>query len=178
MYRFYLALAMLFVGSPSNGTPVSNASAYRFLVRYEGICSTPYRDGNGWAVGVGHRLTGHRLSYYTQEDIHTFFAWDLAISRRACRTGIFDFDSLPIDVQLVAISIAFSTGPSGFQKFIQFRAALSSRNYELAAREIKDSLWCAQVGKIRSENAIKCLVHAGFSMQKTFSTRGVYESSK
>lgn len=157
--RFTLfATAFALVSFSSSAAPVSHRDALAYLSRYEGVRYVPYRDGASyWAVGIGHQLQGARKARYTPSEVHAFFTSDLHVARAACRRGITRFDGLPENAQLIAISVAFGVGPTGFQRFTRFRAALSQRRFKIAALELERSLWSAQVGRTRSHHAIRVL---------------------
>jgi hypothetical protein len=154
-----LLLALL-CAATAYAAPVSTDHAYADLVRWEGHKLVPYRDQDGWSVGVGHALTMHGEPVkrsYTRAEVYQLFLHDFAVSKEVCRAGIRDFDRLPEDVQLVALGLAWGVGPTGFMRFRSFRLALSYRAYEAAVTELATSRWARQVSAARLNAAIHVL---------------------
>lgn len=133
------------------------------MVRWEGYRLSPYRDGSGYAVGIGHNLTAHgeEVRTYTAAEVEAFFKSDIQWAIAACRNGIDNFDDLPDDVQIVCISVAFTVGRTGFQRFKDFRLAMSYRAYNAAATELRLSKWAAQVSPSRRDHHIDVLLRKG-----------------
>lgn len=130
------------------------------LIRWEGYRTQPYRDGNHWSVGVGHNLTAHRqpARSYNRLEIEQFFLSDLEWAQRAARRGVRDFDLLPDDVQVIVLSLIWSVGGAGFQRFHDFRTALHARSWRRAASELRRSLWARQVAPGRLSNHVNVLL--------------------
>lgn len=137
------------------------SSDYRkFLIKYEGCIYSPIYNTNEIKVGIGHNLinsTEAIKQYYRPREIDMFFMQDLEVSIKAARKNIYHFDFLPMNAKLVIISIIFTTGPAGFAKFSHFNLAISKRDYRLAAMELRNSKWFAQVGKRRAEEHFEML---------------------
>ncbi len=144
----------------SHAAPVTVGVAWGYLLPIEGYKTHPYKDGLSTSVGVGHCLTcrGETVKEtYSASEIRAFFIRDFAVSQEVARHGIKDFDNLPQDVQLVAIGLAFSVGPTGFMRFRMFRLAMSQRAYMAAATELADSKWYQQVSPRRARAAYNTL---------------------
>jgi lysozyme len=131
-----------------------------YLVSVEGYRQAPYRDQNHWAVGVGHNLSSHKqpVRTYSRAQIDSFYQDDLAITLRAARGGVRDFDTLPLSARQVVVGLIWTTGPAGFRGFTRFRQALSTRDYHDAARELRASKWWTQVGQARARRAYEALM--------------------
>ncbi len=140
--------------------PLGTDRAYAEMVRWEGHRLIPYRDQDGWSVGVGHALTMHGEPVkraYSRTEVRQLFLRDLAVSLEACRSGVKNFDSLPEDVQLIALSVAWTCGPTGFRQFKDFRFALSHRTYYAAATTLYLSRWYRQVAPSRANWCVTTL---------------------
>ncbi len=130
----------------------------QFLVTWEGYTTrVVIRDNGERVVGVGHNLRypaplDPRKSTYTKEELDTAFAHDLKIATAACQRHIPNFDTLPIDARLVALSLAWTVGPTGLEQFRDFRAALGRRDYRTAAIALEKSEWARQVGMRRAND--------------------------
>ena len=163
MIKRFLAIFLLSVLA-ATAAPITYAEARDYLVQWEGYRTTPYRDGPGYSVGIGHSLTANGeipRARYTAVQIERYFAADLSWALDACRAGIRDFDELPKRVQLVALSVAFTTGRTGFHRFSGFRRALSWRAYEAAAAELSHSFWRNQVSASRFNHSISVIRRKG-----------------
>lgn len=157
-------LAMLVAVIPLAGhsAPVKDADVLAVMKLSEGYRLVPYADGprGTYSVGVGHNLTAHRepvLARYTEPEVLALFAKDLANARRICRKGVEDFDGLPEAVQLVALHVAWSCGPTGFMRFKDLRRSLSYRAYNAAAVSLRQSKWARQVSAARANHLISVL---------------------
>lgn len=153
--RLFLFLSLL---SPAFAAP-SPARIRAELVKWEGYRLVPYRDGAHWSVGIGHNLTVNRqpARRYSPAEVERFFLADVSWALDACRKGISDFDDLPEQVQLVCISVAFGVGRTGFDRFRNFRLAMSYRAYDSAASELRLSKWATQVSPARRDHHIRVL---------------------
>lgn len=124
------------------------------LVHWEGRRNRPYRDGEGWSVGVGHSLTMNRESAiwsrpYTELEVERMLVADLSWALDAARKGVDDFDSLPIEVRRITVGIAFTVGRTGFERFVDLRRSLSRRAFDAAATSLLFSRWRTQVSRER-----------------------------
>lgn len=130
------------------------------LTRWEGHRLVPYKDGDGFSVGVGHSLTRHGepvRRVYTRAEVYQLFLRDLAVSIEVARAGVRDFDDLPDEVQLVVLNVVWSVGPTGFMRFKDLRFDLSHRLFDAAATELGVSRWHSQVSAARADWAINTL---------------------
>jgi len=114
------------------------------LIRDEDNKQFVYADSVGVpTIGVGRNLLAKGLSALEREfllhnDIaeHTLEIWQ----------------NIPWASQLdevrleVLINMSFNLGTAGLMKFAKFLAALKAKQYDVAAREMLDSKWAAQVG--------------------------------
>ena len=114
-------------------------SFHAYIAKWEGCIHTPSHD----TVGIGHK--GAHGLYYTDADIERLYSQDYAVALRACRYCVRGFDSLPRDARWVALSLAWSVGPTGLSRFAHFCAALSEHRYDDAATELLNSKWAEQV---------------------------------
>lgn len=112
------------------------------LRRDEGVRAKAYQDTQGvWTVGVGHNLS-QPLSV---DAINQILADDVQTAETACL-------ALPIWGDLsparkgVLLNLCFNIGFTGLMQFRKMYAALEQRDYALAARELLDSRYAAQVG--------------------------------
>lgn len=157
--RFLIALILLWTFTAAlRGQTVEQACAY--LIQYEGKTSTVVTRRNGErVVGIGHNVAFDRVvkDRYTDWEVERLFVRDFVIAIGACRRGVRDFDRLPLEVRLACVSIAFSVGPTGFQRFVNLRRALSVRWWEGAMVELADSRWRVQVQPARFNRALAAL---------------------
>lgn len=153
-------LLFLLCVAPAVASP-TDAAYLAYLTKVEGYCTVPYQSAGDWHVGIGHDLSAHgehpRASY-TAAEIKHLFQHDLVIAIMTCRDGVRDFDSLPNDVQLVTVGLAFNCGPLGFRRWTGFRFALGHRAFNAAASEVGQSLWARQVGASRFNGVIHVLL--------------------
>lgn len=125
------------------------------LRAHEGYRTSPYQEANGsWVVGIGHSLTANRQvpkHSYTQAEISAFYASDLRIALSAARRSVEGFDGLPEGVRIALVHIAWTCGPTGLHRWVNLRRTLRYHAYDLAAAELRSSLWARQVSPKRLE---------------------------
>lgn len=160
----FIALILLLLCAVAlRGAPVGLPQIREHLTFWEGYRLTPYRDGpsGGYSVGVGHSLSANAERVkprYTALEVERMLLKDISTALDTCRGGIERFDDLPERAQLVAISVAFGVGKTGFQRFSTFRRALSARDYPAAARALRRSKWARDVGRTRAEHHVEVLL--------------------
>ena len=113
------------------------------LIQYEGLRLKPYLDSVGkltWGIGWNIEDTELReieAVFRADNDIEYFHDW----LQRSFRW----FSVLDETRQIVLINMAFNLGTQRFITFKKLIAALNSQDYEVAALEMLDSKWAAQV---------------------------------
>lgn len=155
-----LIVILLCLATRLAATPLTTDRALLEMTRWEGHKLRPYRDADGWSVGVGHALTRHgepvkRL--YSRAEVYQLFLHDLAVSLEICRSGVRGFDDLPTEVQLVCVNLAWTCGPAGFMAFRDLRFSLSHRAYDAATTALYLSQWYRTQPAARANWAIHVL---------------------
>lgn len=120
------------------------------LIVDEGYRGSVYRDTIGMlTVGIGHLvLPSDNLTYGQYVDnkrVMDMFEHDIVHAGIGCRALVKDFDTLPDDVQGVLVNMCFNLGAPRLKDFKKFLAAVSERDFQKAAQEMKDSIWYKQV---------------------------------
>jgi lysozyme len=133
------------------------------ILKHEGLRLLPYDDATGKAVtpatplqgkltiGVGRNLTDVGISH---AEAMRLLKTDLQQAENKAHQYKF-FQGLSKSRQAVVVSMVFNIGSIG--SFVKFRAALSVKDYALAAEEMLDSAWHRQVGK-RAEDLARIMV--------------------
>lgn len=112
---------------------------------HEAVRYLPYRDSeNILTIGIGHNLEAKPLP---RKVVDLLFEYDLydAYSDAARWLGWKTYDNLSEVRKLVVIDMVFNLGYGKLLGFKKFRQALIDGDYEEAAEQMKDSLWCKQV---------------------------------
>lgn len=110
----------------------------------EAVRQFPYRcSANKLTIGVGRNLDDKGLS---MDEVEYLLANDIANTLRDCERLDYwkDLDSVRA---LVVADMVFNLGLSRFLQFKKLNAALTLKDYTLAATEMKDSRWYNQVGR-------------------------------
>lgn len=144
-----------------------------FIEPFEGRRHRAYRDSRGnMTVGVGFNLdregaaadlkkllpgVGYRALRrgdvaLTDAQIDTLLRYDARRAIDTARRQITEFDSLPLDAQLIVVDMTFNTG--SLHKWRRFRAALGRQDYAAAADSMHRSLWRRQTGR-RAQHLIE-----------------------
>ena len=126
------------------------------LIKEEGLSLSCYKDSLGnWTVGVGHLLKSP-CETITLEYAGKLLKEDINIAVNSLRKNVPVFSELDEVRQYVLISMCFNLGINRLLSFKKMLLALESKNYEVAAKEMKDSLWYRQV-KGRAEKLINLM---------------------
>ena len=112
------------------------------IQEHEGFRPKPYWDpiGEKWTIGYG-------FTYMTKEEAHITLHIRLHHIHQELNTRIHFFWRLPTNVQEVLVEMAFQMGVDGLLGFKKMLKHLEAGNYEMAAKEIKDSKLYQQVPK-------------------------------
>ena len=122
------------------------------LKRDEGFRQHPYTCTAGkTTIAYGRNLTDNGITeseglYLLQNDVSDC---DEDLSRL-----MLSYENFPHDIQIVLVNMRYNLGYSGFRSFKNMIAAFNARDYNRAAKEMKDSKWYNQVRQ-RAERLIK-----------------------
>lgn len=126
------------------------------LIKEEGLSLSCYKDTLGnYTIGVGHLLKSP-CETITLEYAGKLLKEDINIAINSLRKNVPVFSELDEVRQYVLVSMAFNLGIKRLLSFKKMLLALESKNYEVAAKEMKDSLWYRQV-KGRAEKLINLM---------------------
>lgn len=140
------------------------------LIIDEGIKLRIYFDTKGKpTMGIGHLITKNDPENYQVERlmrkeigkatislkrVEELYEKDMAICLKNCHKVFPDFEEMVDELKQIIANMMFNMGlgrpksdpdPCGFLSMEKFIDAVKKRNYEEAAKEMKDSLWCKQV---------------------------------
>lgn len=135
---------------------------YSFIKSSEGIKYSIYKDSRGNpTVGIGHLIapSDQIKKVYTEKEIQAFFNKDCGAAIKIARDTFPNFDSLPDNIKEILVSLSFNLGRGGINKFKNFKAAITNKDYKRAAKELKDSAWHKQVG-LRGKKYVSILNNA------------------
>lgn len=114
------------------------------LIEHEGWKDRPYRCPAGkLTIGVGHNLDDRGLS---DAAIDFILAEDVAEAEAGAKRLYPKFVDMNENRQAALVELVFNLGEAKLREFVRANAAINSENWELAAQELKDSLWYKQVG--------------------------------
>ena len=82
----------------------------------------------------------------TDQQVEDIFQIQLNDAIRDSQAQFLEFDSYPDAVQAVIVDMEFNLGAEKYAEFVDTIAAIKDRNWIKAAAEMRDSLWCGQVG--------------------------------
>ena len=92
-------------------------------------------------IGWGRNLDANGLS---DEEAEILLNNDMRTAERACRSLIFNFETLDPVRQAVLIEMAFNIGSTKLAKFTKMLKALRQHDYLNCSSEMKDSDWYIQ----------------------------------
>lgn len=162
--------------SQKNRDNINYTKLYEMIARHEGVKNEAYFDTKGiLTIGAGfnlkradakEKITSLGLDYHnvcnkkqrlSNEQIYRLMKKDVetAISDAKNYVGK-SWDSLNPKAQEVLIDMSYNLGSPRLSKFKKLRAALINRNYQEAAKEMKNSKWYSDVGN-RSRELISIM---------------------
>src|SRR5262245_60682968 len=128
---------------------MDRAALRKELVRDEGYSQTAYRDSEGfWTIGIGHYLgTEKRILTLTSREVEAFYEADGADAGSAV-LDLFPAITFAADARYRAlVNMAFNLGQRRLSRFKRFIAAVNEPVWSVAAAEMMNSKWAAQVGQ-------------------------------
>ncbi|HYF56553.1 MAG TPA: glycoside hydrolase family protein [Salinarimonas sp.] len=121
------------------------------LIRHEGLRLKPYRDTEGkLTVGVGRNLDDRGIS---ESEALYLLANDIAIAEKDLDRNAPWWRQLSGPRRQALLNMVFNLGWPRLSGFRSMLAALQTGDYEVAAKEMLDSKWAAQVGNRAKELA-------------------------
>jgi len=143
---------------------MNREKVYEQLKIDEGVKYEIYEDHLGLPTfGIGHLILdsdpeegmpiGTEVS---EERVKLCFENDLDVAISECTRLYDNWKELPSEVQEILVNMMFNLGRPRLAKFKNFNKAISSRNWQVASIEGRDSLWYRQVTN-RAERLMKRL---------------------
>lgn len=143
---------------------MNRENVYEQLKIDEGVKYEIYEDHLGLPTfGIGHLILdsdpeegmpiGTEVS---EERVKLCFENDLDVAISECTILYDNWKELPGEVQEILVNMMFNLGRPRLTKFKKFNKAISSRNWQVASIEGRDSLWYRQVTN-RAERLMKRL---------------------
>ena len=115
------------------------------IKQHEGFRGKPYRCTAGkLTIGYGRNIEDNGI---TEAEASFLLDNDLKRCEAECRQAFSWFDNLDDIRRGVIVEMDFNLGIKKFKGFRKMLAACEKQDYELAAREMLDSLWARQVGQ-------------------------------
>ena len=122
------------------------------LAADEGCKLEIYLDHLGYpTVGIGHLITEDDELYgfevgseVSQEHVDELFHADVQRTLRDCEFLYSDFNDLPEEAQLIIANMCFQLGRPRLSGFKKMKAAVDSRDWREASRQMLDSKWAKQ----------------------------------
>lgn len=130
------------------------------LIIDEGCKLQVYLDTLGNPTfGIGHLLTKNDIEWFawqklpkggtltiSQQRVNEVFAKDVQNVIGDCEFVFEKFESFLEEVQQIVANMMFNLGLNRFCKFNKLILAIKDKNYKNAAKEMRQSAWCKQVG--------------------------------
>lgn len=112
------------------------------LIADEGLQLKPYKDTVGkLTIGVGRNLDDRGLS---KAEAMFLLENDIKDAVGGAYGLVINFDSLSDNRKIVLVSMVFQMGKTGVSKFRNMLRAINIEDFDMAAREMLDSLWARQ----------------------------------
>lgn len=147
-----------------------------FIAENEGRRNRVYPDTKGIpTIGIGFNLNRSDASSrlqsvgadydqvrkgkvsLTDRQVDALFEQDLSTAQNAARSFLPNIQTYPPGIQIALTDLAFNLGGQGLANFHNFQRSLSNRNFEQAAKDLRNSRWYGQVGN-RAERVISLIL--------------------
>lgn len=127
------------------------------IAQEEGFSAKPYKCPAGkQTIGFGHNLDAAPLipdvaanlrvnGYVTPAGARRQLEHDIKGAVKVAQRLFVGFDDLPMEKQEALIDMAFNLGEGTLSRFARLRNAIAIKDFEEAAREIKNSKYFEQV---------------------------------
>lgn len=130
----------------------------KLIIKHENIRLKPYVDTTGnTTVGIGRNLSAKGISY--QEAIYL-----LSNDIDECINDLLkifpNFVQIGEVRQVALVDMRLNLGPAGFRGFVKMIGAISAYKWDIAVKEMRDSLWAKQVG-YRAEELVEMMEIGG-----------------
>lgn len=130
-----------------------HSKIFNMLNRDEGCFRVCYDDATGLpihapvgniSIGIGHNLAAKPLPNTIIFELLKLDVAD-AISDAKSALGVEVYEKLTENRKLAIINLAFNMGVIRLRSFVKMIAAIKADDYELAAKELRSSMWATQV---------------------------------
>ena len=137
---------------------------YNFISANEGVTNKVYKDPAGnLAIGIGFNLDrpfaksvfkNAGIDYnavrqgkkvLSSDEIKKLFTYDYNLALKNATIFVNNYNYLPYDVKLALIDMSFNMGLPRLSGFVKFKAALENYDFKIAASEMQNSKWYAEV---------------------------------
>ena len=132
---------------------------------YEGFKNKVYQDtrGNytiGWGFNLSDKSADAKLSAIGRNkaqymngatisvaDANKLLNQELSAAERTANKTFLSFSKQPDEAKIVLVDMTYSLGPNKIRDFKKFKAAIDSKDYKTAAKELENSRWYTQTGR-------------------------------
>ncbi len=146
MRQGFLLILFFLIGGAAHAQ--SSTDYANRIIMEEGYSGTIYKDSLGnRTVGYGHKLLPFE-SFKCPISIQTannLLAKDLNSAIEIAKRQIPSFNSQPRKVKIILVSMAFNLGERGLSRFTKFKSQIKARNYDAAAKELRNSFYYNQL---------------------------------
>jgi lysozyme len=150
-------------GDPAqDNSPVRDFDTEAFacqIRKHEGFSQTVYPDSGGVSVGLGHLLRQNEMIQYPLgsvvplSQINAWYQQDSTTAIKIAQTLCTSWNDLSSVRKRALADLAYNLGQPRLSKFVKFLDAMNKKNFNEAAKELRNSQWFTQVGK-RGPNII------------------------
>lgn len=132
-----------------------------FTRKFEGTRLIAYKDTTGnLTIGTGHKLSkSETFRIVSPRKAENLFQQDMTKAIISTKRNIKNFDTLPRNVKLIFVDLAFNCGDAGLRKFKKAISAANTHDFIQVAEELENSKWYKQTGR-RARNHVSTLRNA------------------
>ncbi len=119
----------------------------------EGLIPVPAAQELFESLGIDFKAVCNGEIALTDQQCDEIFDHQISGAIFAARCQLKNFNTLPDVAQAVVVDMEFNLGSTRFAEFKELIAAVEAGDFPGAAAQIKNSLWCRQVGNRCADDA-------------------------
>ena len=110
------------------------------------------------SVGANYYAVLNGSQCLDDNQIETLFSKDMETAVSCASSWLDNWSSLGVSPQSAVADMAFNMGCATLHEFTSMRSAISQKDFQAAAADMKESAWCGQVGG-RCSRDVDCMLN-------------------
>jgi len=117
------------------------------IIGQEGYSLSSYYVHGRLHIGIGHKYQKNEVKLHrmTPIQVENLFRKDLRVAQKRALVEISNYSDQPKEVRIMIVALIYNLGGAGFHEFKEFRLAIVKKDYEGAAKALRNSMWSSQL---------------------------------